>query len=87
MGEGKFYTLFKIGDQSVAGLMEVPPEMMPPNWMPYFNVADCDATVDKAKSLGAQVFMGPETMDMAGRISVMADPQGAAFGVIQPVPE
>ena len=87
MGEGKFYTLFKLGDNSIAGLMEVPPDMMPPNWMCYFNVDDCDALVDKAKSLGAQVFMGPETVPMAGRLAVMADPQGAPFGVIQPIPE
>lgn len=84
MGEGKVYTLFKIGDDNVAGLMAVDPESMPPSWTVYFDVADCDATVDKAKSLGAQVFFGPESMDMAGRIAILADPQGAVFGVIQP---
>ena len=86
MGEGKSYTLLKRGDQSVAGMMNVDPATMPPMWMAYFNVDDCDATVEKAKSLGGQVYYGPETVEMAGRIAILADQQGAAFGVITPAP-
>ena len=43
------------GEKAIGGILEMNGEMfenVPPNWMPYFCVADCDATVKKAKSLG-----------------------------------
>jgi predicted enzyme related to lactoylglutathione lyase len=59
---------------------------VPPHWMAYFLVANCDASVAKAKELGAAVFMEPFTMDGVGRMAVVADPQGAAFSLFQPMP-
>jgi uncharacterized protein len=55
----------------------------PPHWLIYVTVADCKATVAKAKSLGANVYV--DTMDIGdeGIIAVLADPQGAAFGLHQ----
>lgn len=58
----------------------------PPHWMLYFLVADCDASTAKAKELGAAVFMEPFTMEGVGRMSVAADPQGAAFSLFEPKP-
>jgi len=58
----------------------------PPHWMPYFQVADCDASVATAKELGAKVFMEPFTMEKVGRMAIVADPQGAAFSLFQPIP-
>jgi predicted enzyme related to lactoylglutathione lyase len=54
--------------------------------MPYFLVADCDASVARGKALGAAVFMEPMTLENVGRFAVIADPQGAAFSVFQPIP-
>ena len=55
----------------------------PPHWLIYVTVADCRATVAKAKSLGANVYV--DTMDIGdeGIVAVLADPQGAAFGIHQ----
>jgi predicted enzyme related to lactoylglutathione lyase len=83
------YTQFKRSDGSGAGgMMQLSDEMKamgaPPNWLSYFNVADCAAFVEKAKGLGAKVLMGPETFPDVGVIGVFLDPQGAAFAVIQP---
>jgi len=79
------YAEFQVGGRTVAGGIstatpEFPPNL-PPNWMVYFAVADVDATASKAAELGGQIYVPP--MDMAvGRMSVMADPQGATFAVI-----
>jgi predicted enzyme related to lactoylglutathione lyase len=51
----------------------------------YFAVDDCDATAAKAKELGGTVMQEP--MDIpAGRMALIADPQGATFSVIKLAP-
>ena len=57
----------------------------PPHWLLYFYVTDADAATAKAKELGAQVYMGPMTMENVGRWSVVADPQGAVLALFQPM--
>ncbi len=59
---------------------------VPPHWLLYFQVDDCDASTAKAKELGANVYMGPMTIERVGRMSVLADPQGAVFSLFQPLP-
>lgn len=88
MGVSSAYTVLKVGDTSIAGVMEPNPNAagMPPAWLVYFNVADCDETAGKVKSLGGQTFMEPTTIEMAGRVAVVSDPQGAAFGLLEPQP-
>jgi len=78
------YTEFTAGGKTVAGMREMGPQdppQVPPHWLAYFAVADCDATVAEAKKLGASVLSEPMTIP-AGRFAVLADPQGAVFGVI-----
>jgi hypothetical protein len=55
----------------------------PSYWGIYVRVADCDATVAKAKELGASVKFGPFDAPGVGRIAALDDPQGAGFSVIQ----
>jgi uncharacterized protein len=84
--EGMDYTIFNVDGKSVAGCMEMGdqiPKDVPPHWLSYFEVADADATVAKAKELGATVFMEPTDIPKVGRFAVVADPQGAVFGVIK----
>jgi predicted enzyme related to lactoylglutathione lyase len=79
------YTEFQVDGQSVAGMMEMPPMVpaeVPPHWLVYFAVDDTDATVSKTQGAGGSMLAPP--MDIpVGRFSVLADPQGAAFGVIK----
>ena len=72
------------GERMAGGMIQLSEQMgdVPPNWMVYFSVADCDASVDKAKSLGANVLVPPSDIPEVGRFSTMCDPQGAAFSVI-----
>jgi uncharacterized protein len=77
------YTVFTKGEAQIAGLMKSPQEGMPPNWGIYFSTEDVDGVAQKVKAAGGQIYMGPEDMPEVGRVSVLADPQGAAFGVIK----
>lgn len=47
---GISYTVFMNGERSVAGMMEIGKEWrdMPPSWLVYFAVNDCDASVERA---------------------------------------
>jgi predicted enzyme related to lactoylglutathione lyase len=56
---------------------------IPPHWLVYFQVDDCNASTDKAKELGANVVLGPFAMGDVGHITVLMDPQGAAFAIFQ----
>jgi predicted enzyme related to lactoylglutathione lyase len=79
------YTEISMGAQPFGGMYTIPAEMagMPPNWMPYFAVDDCDAKASQAKSLGANVILPPQDIPNVGRFSYIADPQGAAFAIIK----
>lgn len=82
MGETAYFT-FSLADQQVAGMMPMTEEMgdVPPSWLTYFAVEDCDVAVGKAKKLGAEVISEP--MDIPpGRFACLRDPQGAPFAVI-----
>src|SRR5262249_14953034 len=72
---------FHQGDRGIGGMVPPPKEMpnIPPHWMPYFCVTDCDATVEKAKSLGVKDYFGPHDIPHVGRFAIMQDPQGARF--------
>ena len=84
MKESPDYTEWHLGEHAIGGMLasSQPPEV-PPFWMPYFAVADCDATVQKAQGSGAQLYVPPMDIDNVGRFAVLADPQGAVFAVIK----
>jgi len=82
------YLHIKNGEEFIGG---VPPSQhmnpnAPPHWIAYFLTSDCDATANKAKDTGATLYLPPMTMEGVGRMSVMADPQGAVFSIFQPLP-
>jgi hypothetical protein len=51
--------------------------------MTYFAVDDCRARAEKAKRLGATILKPPTDVPDVGTFSVMNDPQGGTFGIIQ----
>ena len=81
----KNYTMFTTGGMPIAGIFRLTDEMtangVPPNWMPYVECDDVDATAAKAKSLGATITVGPDDIPGTGRFAVVQDPQGAMFGI------
>lgn len=79
------YLHIKNGEHFIGG---VPPAAyrkpgVPPHWMAYFQVDDVDASAAKAKEFGGNLYMPPMTMEGVGRMSVIADPQGAVFSIFK----
>lgn len=57
-------------------------EGMPPAWMPYFTVADLDASIERCTELGGEVVVGPRTLG-EGRFCVVKDPAGAVAALYE----
>ena len=85
MGEGQGdYTDFKLGDESIAGGMEMNPMVpkeVPSYWMAYFAARDVDQAHKKAVELGGKELVPPSDFP-GGRFSILSDPQGATFGLM-----
>jgi uncharacterized protein len=81
------YVHIKNGDDFIGGIPPVRPNnpRTPPHWLAYFLTSNCDATAAKAKQLGAKFYLEPLTMENVGRLAIVADPQGAAFALFQPM--
>ena len=79
------YTEFIMQGTPGAGMLQIGPDWgnVPPNWMPYVAVADCDAGARKAASLGGKVIRAPTDIPNVGRFAVLGDPQGAVFAIIK----
>ena len=79
------YTMLINGDRPNGGMLQITPEMgpIPPNWLVYFAVDDCDAKVQKATELGANVMKPADDIPGVGRFAILTDPQGAAFAIIK----
>jgi predicted enzyme related to lactoylglutathione lyase len=83
MGDAGVYTMFKKADgENAGGAMQNPDA--PAAWYPYLATDDVDASVAKARKLGAQTFAGPFDIETVGRLAVLADPTGATFGLYKP---
>jgi len=68
-----------------AGIIQMTEEWgdMPPHWMVYLSVADIDATVEKIKGAGGKIEMDITEAPNVGRFTVVTDPTGAHFTVMQ----
>jgi uncharacterized protein len=80
------YTTLGEGDDGQAGIMDSSaflPEGVPAHWRVYFGVADTDASIATATSLGATVVQPAEDTPY-GRLAVVTDPTGATFALIGP---
>ncbi|WP_431679839.1 VOC family protein [Kitasatospora sp. KL5] len=64
----------------VVGLQDDPPGT-PSHWRVWYAVDDTDSTVDALVKAGGTV-LAPPSDGPAGRVALVADPQGAAFAVI-----
>ena len=89
-GGGMSYTVAKANGDGLGGIMQIPEEAkamgVPPNWSGYICVDDCDAAAAKIKSLGGQVIRAPDDIPDIGRFAVVADPHGAVFEIMKPLP-
>jgi predicted enzyme related to lactoylglutathione lyase len=79
--EPPYWVIFN-GERSQGG-MTVPPPGVPSNWFPYFVVDDVEASGQAATEAGGTAFLGPIDIPNGGRFTLITDPQGAPFGILQ----
>ena len=87
-GGGPDYTMFQVDGQYVAGATPMSADMQamgaPPVWVSYVKVDDIDAAVVRAAEAGGIVFVPPLDVLDSGRMALVQDPTGAAFGLWSP---
>ena len=54
-----------------------------PTWLPFVRVERVGESVESAKRLGGTVLLEPRPELFAGRVAVVADPTGAAIGLLE----
>lgn len=54
-----------------------------PTWLPYVRVKSVSDTATKAKQLGGSVLIEPKPEVFQGGVAVLADPTGAAIGILE----
>lgn len=84
-GSAANYFIGRIRGGDVAAVGSIP-EGAPPMamWNTYIWVANADETASKARDAGGAVAMEPFDVLDAGRMAVLADPEGAVFCVWEP---
>jgi uncharacterized protein len=85
---GMPFTYFFQGVRGAAGLMAMNegwPQAVPSHWQISFAVDDADALAARAVELGGEAQ--PVTASLFGRITLITDPHGATFSIIQQTPE
>jgi uncharacterized protein len=79
------YILWELDGENIAGMQPLNPARqrdVPPHWMIYFAVTDCDDATGHAQSLGGQIVTPPTDLPI-GRYAVLTDPQGGVFSILQ----
>ena len=91
MGEMTYTMLFPPGsEEPVGGMMQMEGDQwegVPPHWMPYVMVENCDAVTTRAGELGGNILVPPTDIPEVGRFSVLQDPTGAVLATITMNPE
>ena len=88
-GPGFDYIMLQLGDTPVGGIITMDenwPAEVPPHWMVYFAVEDCDTAAARVTQLGGEVCVPPTDIP-PGRFAVVNDPTGATFTIIALNPE
>jgi len=73
------YTMFTASSGPLGGSVALPAGA--PHWLAYIGTPDIDATVARARELGAKVIKDVEDIPGMGRYALLNDPQGAQFAV------
>jgi predicted enzyme related to lactoylglutathione lyase len=85
---GMTYTLLRVGERQVGGMMTMPQQVRDagtrPCWLAHIAVDDVDAAVVKLQRLGGKVHRPPTDIPNVGRFAAVTDRQGATFFMFKP---
>ena len=79
--DGVEHTLLTTEIVPRVGLVKKSDPEIPNLWVAYVRVADVEATVAKARSVGEPLLLAPTMEVRNGRVAIIADPHGAGFVV------
>jgi predicted enzyme related to lactoylglutathione lyase len=89
-GDHKGYRMIASPDSAVGGLLPLSQHMLDhgarPTWLMYIGVDDVDATAAAITAEGGKTWLAPADIPGIGRFAMMADPQGAPFYIMKPIP-
>lgn len=85
MGPGGTYTMLLKDGVHRGGIARAVNPKAGAMWLPYVEVADCDATAAKAGRIGGQLLSAPADIPGVGRFAIVADPLGVAVAMLQGV--
>jgi predicted enzyme related to lactoylglutathione lyase len=77
------YLLARNEGQPVAGLARLDRADASSHWLPLVSVPDVDRAAQLAAQRGGETLLAPFELPGRGRIAVVRDPLGAAFGVVR----
>jgi predicted enzyme related to lactoylglutathione lyase len=84
------YTILSAGDRGIGGVMAIPAEAARagarPAWLGYVGVPDTDDFAKRIVEAGGELHRAPENIPNVGRFAVVADPGGAMFQLLTPLP-
>jgi uncharacterized protein len=86
MGPDATYHILSKDGVDRGGVTSHLPPGVPPHWLPYVEVDDADATIARARKLGAAIPVAPSDIPGIGRFGVLEDPTGAVLAVMKPAP-
>jgi predicted enzyme related to lactoylglutathione lyase len=78
------YKIIRCGGRQIGGIMQMDENWgdIPAHWMVYFSVENIDQSVEKLMDFGGKVCV-PTFEIPVGRMSVVSDPEGGTFTLIQ----
>ena len=84
------YTIASVGSRGVAGISPLSAQARAAGahagWTGYIGVADTDATAKRITDAGGRILRQPDDIPTIGRFAVAADPGGAVFMLLVPLP-
>lgn len=83
--DGQEHVILSTDNYARAGVHTLPADAMRrhPRWLNFVRVADAADAATRTVALGGSVLVPPRVDRHGGRIAVLADPSGAAFGVME----
>jgi predicted enzyme related to lactoylglutathione lyase len=84
------YTILSAGDRGMGGVVAIPAGAIEagarPGWLGYVGVPDTDEAAKRIVEAGGAIQRGPDDIPNVGRFAVVADPGGAFFMLLTPLP-
>jgi predicted enzyme related to lactoylglutathione lyase len=80
------YNLVRVNGRPIAGIIHYPKPAdaeRSARWLPLMSVPDAARAADQAAASGGKILVPPKSLPGRGETSVLADPEGAVFGVIR----